>query len=271
MPEAQARIEADSLADFWAKVNGLPTRPIGDTCQLVRRAAGDRVFLLCVGKCAIGQTCAGPGLIRVNDHIRADCHCEGEALPGRPASPEEHHELSPDFPALPKDGYTVTHPADRAYNCIGWSLCSRSYGWVWPRREKATIAWFDRLYAYHGWKPARDCKPVRGRRKLALYCKDGVPTHAAKQRRGDQWVSKLGGYVRIVHVGTAALEGGLYGTVCRCYEKSLRAVLDEARQHLADIMRRIAAGENGMLAHAASDAESDIRGLEADIAREGSR
>lgn len=125
------------------------------------------------------------------------------------------------------------------------------------------------MYAFHGWSRAADCRPERGKRKIALYCKDGEPTHGAKQLHDDQWTSKLGGLVRIVHVGTRAVEGPVYGKVCRCYEKSLANALAEAKQLLAQIRQRIAAGE-GSLGEAERDAQEQVDQWEADLAKEGS-
>jgi len=93
------------------------------------------------------------------------------------------------------------------------------------------MAGLDATYLAQGWTRAKDCKPRKGFRKVAIYCDAaGFPTHAAKQLIGDWWESKLGQWERVVHKGTGALEGTAYGKVCRCYEKSLAALIKDAQR-----------------------------------------
>jgi hypothetical protein len=188
------------------------------------------------------------------------------------------------FPDGVPDGVTVT--ADDtisgllgdplSYNCIGWTLCSRLFRFVWPPpaidRGPAgpKLAWFDKLYLSHGWHIAASCTPARGKRKIALYCDSNGPTHAAKQVKDDLWESKCGVAPRITHHGTAALAGGLYGQVCRCYEKSLAALVQEAKAALDDFTKGIQQGIGGDMKDAKAEAEQRVRDLEEALAQEGS-
>ncbi|MEQ9491270.1 MAG: hypothetical protein RIM72_19995 [Alphaproteobacteria bacterium] len=48
--------------------------------------------------------------------------------------------------------------------------------------------------------------------KIAIYSKNGKPTHAAKQVASGKWSSKLGNYFDIEHIETA-LDGPQYGKI----------------------------------------------------------
>lgn len=135
---------------------------------------------------------------------------------GRAPTSSEKTEEESYFPNL--NDWSVTGEATPAYNCIGWSLCSESYGWVWPGN---TVADFDALYKQHGWKESADCDPECKKRKIALFCDSaGNPTHAAKEAAdGGWWESKKGSSLRIMH-RLNEMEGGYYGNVCKCYEKA---------------------------------------------------
>ena len=47
--------------------------------------------------------------------------------------------------------------------------------------------------------------------KIALYAREGVPTHAARQLPGGGWSSKLGPNVDIEYATLEAIGGGVYG------------------------------------------------------------
>lgn len=63
----------------------------------------------------------------------------------------------------------------------------------------------------------RDLEP--GKRKIAIYAKGDLPTHAARQLPTGEWTSKLGRYVDIGHALTD-LEGEVYGTVAVIMSKA---------------------------------------------------
>ena len=80
---------------------------------------------------------------------------------------------------------------------------------------------FDNFYSRKRYfvcgRSAADCRHEQNRHKIALFCKDGKPSHAAKESGYEGWwESKLGGYIRIIH-RLEQLEGHNYGAVCRCY------------------------------------------------------
>lgn len=227
----------------------------------------------CEGDCAEEMSCM---VTRTRSYFlfweqAAECGC------GRRATDAEHESMSTDFPDLPQGGYYVTGEATKDYNCFGWGLCSSVYGPHEPKPEQlgkpdAMLGWFDKMYGAAGWKRSTNCNPERGKRKVALYCKaDGTPTHAAKQRHGDQWESKLGINVRIVHTGTGALEGPKYGKVCRCYEMSLKDLVKKIRELIEEIDGFLANGPDAKLEQAKREAQEAFDRLEADLAKEGSK
>lgn len=82
---------------------------------------------------------------------------------------------------------------------------------------------FDDFFIFYGFEIRDDsksnCKPEYKKRKIILYCIDGVPQHSAKEiADNDWWESKLGRGIRIVH-RAKQLEGSKYGKICRCYSR----------------------------------------------------
>lgn len=195
----------------------------------------------------------------------------GMAPRGRKPTAEESMRLEGQLPGLKMNGWTVTGGPTPigfpgAYNCFGWGLCSRAFGWQQPTpgiAPKKQLAELDKGYATVGFKVAMDCKPRKGFRKVAIYCnKAGAPTHATKQIEGDWWESKLGMSERIVHRGTAALEGMVYGAVCRCYEIGLKEQLKQTQNQLKAIQNALMTGANGDLKTAEKEAKEQISAIE---------
>lgn len=89
--------------------------------------------------------------------------------------------------------------------------------WPMPKsREKSIQQHFDELFAHLGWEECDDRSVEAGCVKIALYCKDGEPTHAARLLSNGFWTSKLGQNVDISH-SLEELEGGDYGSVSRIF------------------------------------------------------
>jgi hypothetical protein len=212
---------------------------------------------------------------------------------GRPPTPEESARLQALYPGLRNRTFTITdgptpqliqletgkvigNPA--AYNCYGWCLCSRDYGWycllasLWRAPPDVQLAWFDHFFTTRGWKISKNCKPEKGVRKIALYCRAGTPTHGAKQVEDDWWESKLASQERIVHPGTASLEGLMYGRVHRCYEKDLKTLLKDAQDHLKNIQDRIkAAPEDENLKKTEKETQEQINTFKKAIEKESKK
>jgi hypothetical protein len=130
--------------------------------------------------------------------------------------------LNSAFPHLADEGYVETSPATRRYNCIAWAA-GHSDAWWWPSplavhywpeeapREE-TLEAFLRMFATLGFAHAEDGHFEPGFEKVALFTRDGKPTHAARQLIDGAWTSKLGEWLDVTHT-LRGLEGPLYGVV----------------------------------------------------------
>lgn len=131
-------------------------------------------------------------------------------------------ELYGAFPALQASEHLVTSPEDRSYNCIAWAAGDSSRWW-WPDPEEVaywpasveraeTTASFVAAFSLLGYAvcPTSDLEP--GLEKVALYLRNGRPTHAARQLRNGKWSSKFGRLEDVEHT-LDSLAGGPYGEV----------------------------------------------------------
>jgi hypothetical protein len=129
------------------------------------------------------------------------------------------------FPGLRDTPYRVTSPATRDYNCIAWAAGDTSHWWwpdvdpdddavFWPPGVPAeeTLAAFVAAFATLGYAPCPGEEYEPGFEKVALFARDGIPTHAARQLPDGRWTSKLGMSEDIEH-DLHAISGELYGTV----------------------------------------------------------
>lgn len=130
--------------------------------------------------------------------------------------------LSMVFPHLAAEGYVETSPATRRYNCIAWAA-GHTEAWWWPSpmrvhywpedvTREETLQAFLALFATLGYVSAENGEHEPGMEKVALYSRDGKPTHAARQRADGTWTSKLGEWLDVDHT-LHGLEGPVYGTV----------------------------------------------------------
>ena len=122
----------------------------------------------------------------------------------------------------------VVHPASEstAYNCIAWAV-GRTDAWWWPAAgsdaywpeqvpNEETVEAFILAFATCGFEPCDAAEPQPGYEKIALYARDGKPTHAARQLSDGKWTSKLGKGPVITHNTPRGVEGPVYGVVY-CY------------------------------------------------------
>ena len=132
------------------------------------------------------------------------------------------------FPASYVEPLLVTSIATGDYNCIAWALhdTTRFY-WTgpaeffyWPddlSREES-IESFVHLFRQQGFEICPNALKERGFTKIALFAKEGVPTHAARQLPNGLWTSKLGILEDVQHT-LSAISGGLYGSVVLVFKK----------------------------------------------------
>ncbi len=146
---------------------------------------------------------------------------------------EEIEKLTEKFPNLHENEWSKTGEATgiwgpNAYNCYAWSLCRDDIGWIEQiidalgnNNKILDVEDFDNFYKNKGYtvcgNSLTECNPEYEKRKIAIFCKDGKPMHAAKEAEDENWwESKLGSNIRIMHK-LGQLEGEQYGEVCRCY------------------------------------------------------
>lgn len=129
------------------------------------------------------------------------------------------------FPNLARGGYTITSPADKGYNCIGFAAGDTANWWwplpahvqevFWPAgvTRAETITAFRDAFASLGFVASDSENLESGFEKIALFADDqGMPLHAARQLVSGRWTSKLGEADDIEH-DLHDLEGVAYGTV----------------------------------------------------------
>lgn len=113
------------------------------------------------------------------------------------------------------------------YNCIShtlnidndicWPYDENNY---WPVKRELNKESFDSFYEYHGFEKidfldfSYDPKYI----KVALYCKKGIPTHAAIQINENFWESKVGELGIIKH-DLFEIENETYGEATQIYRK----------------------------------------------------
>jgi hypothetical protein len=137
---------------------------------------------------------------------------------------------APDFPNSFAEPFEVTSPSSGEYNCIAWALNDqtrfiwplRQRGFYWPRRlpVEETLEAFTKLFAAKKYQVCEDGSLEAGFQKLALFEKDGIPTHAARQLPDGNWTSKLGAHIDVRH-SLGALDGGRYGNVALFFKKPI--------------------------------------------------
>ena len=142
------------------------------------------------------------------------------------------------FPYLgSRDSFQVVSPSDEDYNCIAfaagrtdrkwWPIAEyefRSGNVYWPPEAPCfeTIEAFEAAFESLGYESCHSDEHESEHEKVALYAKDGVPTHAARQDpHSGWWLSKMGDHVDIQHQRADSLTGSLYGEVCRYLKRTL--------------------------------------------------
>jgi hypothetical protein len=71
---------------------------------------------------------------------------------------------------------------------------------------------FVRAFVSLGFEPCSTGELEAGFEKVAIYAREGKPTHAARQIADGRWTSKLGKEVDITHT-LVGIEGPAYGQV----------------------------------------------------------
>lgn len=130
------------------------------------------------------------------------------------------------FPELHDLNCLVTSQRTKRYNCIAWAAGIDNRRWdlhpsyYWPPHAKRDRSQDALIEAYEQCGFAKCSTGVfeEGYLKIALYAKDGLWTHAARQLDDGNWTSKLGDLEDFTHYSVGAIEGPGYGKVY-CYMK----------------------------------------------------
>lgn len=133
------------------------------------------------------------------------------------------------FPNLDADGGTVIDPPDPAYNCVAWAVRVTDAVWwpadpdgYWPPGvpDELTLTAVVAALATAGYAPCDDGRFEPGFEKAAVYARNGVPTHVARQLADGRWSSKLGRDCTVGHATPAGVEGPVYGSVVAYLRRS---------------------------------------------------
>jgi hypothetical protein len=141
-------------------------------------------------------------------------HCIGHARPA-------NELLLSLFPNL--TDFRITSEDSYDYNCLAWVVGDTRQWWSpWPREDYywpvgkprfITVQSIMVAYQVYGYEECSDGKLETGYEKIAIYAKDGEPTHAAKQLESGRWTSKLGELQDIEHGAPEELQGDQYGEI----------------------------------------------------------
>jgi hypothetical protein len=116
------------------------------------------------------------------------------------------------------------------FNCISHTLgINTTPSWptdndyYWPTKRELTKESFDNFYDHHGFEKLSllDISYDKRYNKVALYTKDGIPTHASIQIDDIWWESKIGGLGIIKH-DLFEIEDDVYGEITQIYRKRLK-------------------------------------------------
>ena len=128
----------------------------------------------------------------------------------------------PGFPNSQAEPLEITSPATGDYNCIAWALEQTDcnywahpdgfFNWLPGIPCEETPKAFILLFQSAGYEICETGNPEPGFQKVALFTKDGLPTHVARQLPDGAWTSKVGILEDVRH-SLQAISGGMYGEV----------------------------------------------------------
>lgn len=136
------------------------------------------------------------------------------------------------FPNINNGQLELTSPATPKYNCIAYAADDH-HRWWWPdpdgicywppsAQRAVRLAAFQQAFETLGYKLTDNHDVEAGKQKIAIFCKDSLPTHASKQLSDGSWSSKLGKLEDISH-DKSGVEGATYGTITLVMERGTSA------------------------------------------------
>lgn len=136
------------------------------------------------------------------------------------------------FPRLQTEKFQITSPETIKYNCIAYAAGVDDSWWTpyawdesdyyWPNGvpHDVSIDAFVMAFQYLDYGKCESEDYEQGFEKIALFAKDGMPTHAARQINPTTWSSKIGELEDISH-RLHDLEGHEYGFVTVILKRKL--------------------------------------------------
>lgn len=126
----------------------------------------------------------------------------------------------------------ITSPKSDQYNCIAYVAGDFERVWnpdplkigYWPEGipRRMTVTAFQNAFEALGYKLAQNHDLETGIEKIAIFEKNGKPTHAAKQLETGMWTSKLGRGHDVSH-DLEGLEGEEYGQISLIMQRKIRS------------------------------------------------
>jgi hypothetical protein len=128
------------------------------------------------------------------------------------------HHLESLYPKLPQEGYDVTSPKDKLYNCVAWAAEQDVKQWwepsgepfdYWPDDVPFDYAFdnYVKVFETRGYSRCQNDDLEPGFEKVAIY--KGIDhsfKHVAHQLPNENWTSKLGPDEDIEHKTPYSLE-----------------------------------------------------------------
>lgn len=126
--------------------------------------------------------------------------------------------IDQDFPAA-VGHHEITSETDDNYNCIAWAANNSSEWWSnlpgykWPGRRTSLIEGLVTVFTSLGYEICKSSDFEDGFEKVAIYVRNGMWRHAARQLPSGKWTSKLGPDEDIEHDTPECLCGKSYGKI----------------------------------------------------------
>ena len=153
----------------------------------------------------------------------------------RKLDPQKEAKISP---WLSESDYEVKSEATDSYNCASWALeitnrkwwpNARSKGYHWPINEhKETLDAFVEVYGTFGYTQCENATLEEGFEKLAIYTKQGIPVHVARQLANGIWTSKCGWNWEDIEHELDDIKDLMYGTVEIYMKRGRKLAADKA-------------------------------------------
>jgi hypothetical protein len=133
------------------------------------------------------------------------------------------------FPNL-KDFNVIDGNFNPRYNCISYEFGDTTTPW-WPIKSHKNEYWptnisqglyinsFNDLFKLYNYVSCKNDDSFDiNHTKIALFSKNGIPTHACKQKDSISWTSKLGDFQVIEH-NLYEIQGETYGYILEIFKK----------------------------------------------------